>query len=250
MEININDFFDNVRTCEYGDAYIHKFLKTYSNDFDIEILKLILKDLEFYFFIEKEEMSSQFSDKDIDNSIEYRKTHNLEIPYRKNTLLKNLNTNQIECRKKLKKDGFDPDVKVLDIEKLLFPNEFFCLYQLRNFINHKIENSQSNKINTQIPENDYSDTVPLEKMILLEKLGIIKYVQSLQNDGLNEKQTAEILSSFTGITSGTIAKNLGVMLGAKKNDTDKNSPYKNPKNLQLANNKVNKFNIDLTKIIK
>lgn len=99
------------------------------------------------------------------------------------------------------------------------------------------------------PENDYSETRPLERMIILEKLGIIKYIQSLQNDNLNEKHTAEILSSFTGIISGTIAKNLGVM-GDKKNDDDKNSPYKNPKNLNLAHNKLDKFNIDLNKIIK
>lgn len=104
--------------------------------------------------------------------------------------------------------------------------------------------------NIDFPEHDFSDTVPLEKMIILEKLGIIKYIQSLQNDNNNEKQTAEILSAITGIISGTIAKNLGVMLGVKKNDNDKNSPYKNPKNLQLANNKFNQFNIDLTKILR
>lgn len=87
-------------------------------------------------------------------------------------------------------------------------------------------------------------------MIILEKLGIIKYIQSIQNDSINEMETARILSSFTGIKIGTIAKNLGVMLGHKKNDSHKNSPYKNPKNQQLANNKLNYFNIDLTKIIK
>lgn len=116
--------------------------------------------------------------------------------------------------------------------------------------NEKVENNQTTQLSpVEIPDNDYSDTVPLERMIILEKLGIIKYIQSLQNDNLNEKHTAEILSSFTGIISGTIAKNLGVM-GDKKNDDDKNSPYKNPKNLNLAHNKLDNFNIDLNKIIK
>lgn len=99
------------------------------------------------------------------------------------------------------------------------------------------------------PENDYSDTIPLERMILLEKLGVIKYIQSLQFDDRNEKKTAEILSSICGINSGTIAKNLGVMLGSKKNDKDGNSPYKNPKNLQLAQKKLDKFPINETKIL-
>lgn len=104
-------------------------------------------------------------------------------------------------------------------------------------------------LNQEAPQNDYSDTAPLQRMIILEKLGIIKYIKSLQKDGLNEKHTAEILSSFTGIISGTIAKNLGVM-GDKQNNEDKNSPYKNPKNFNLAQNKLDKFNIDLTKIFK
>ncbi|SFI14676.1 hypothetical protein [Halpernia frigidisoli] len=119
----------------------------------------------------------------------------------------------------------------------------------------KIKHSESLKSNiksenSETPENDFSDNKPLERMIILEKLGVIKYIKSLQNDGFNEKQTAEILSSFTGITSGTIAKNLGVMLPHNKKDTDKNSPYKNSKNLQLANKSINRFNIDLTKIFQ
>ena len=115
-------------------------------------------------------------------------------------------------------------------------------------LNYKSYESTIKEIET--PEIDYSNTPPLERMIILEKLGIIKYIQSIQKDSKNEKETARILSSFTGINTGTVAKNLGVMLGHKKNDSDKNSPYNNPKNQQLADNKLINFNIDLTKIIK
>ncbi|WP_373708853.1 hypothetical protein [Kaistella sp.] len=103
--------------------------------------------------------------------------------------------------------------------------------------------------NNDESEHDFSDTKPLETMIILEKLGIIKHIQDLQHDPMNDKQTAVILSAFTGIPATTIAKNLGVMVREKKNDSDKNSPYKNPKNLQLANKKLGNFNIDLSKII-
>lgn len=127
----------------------------------------------------------------------------------------------------------------------------YSLTRILKYINEEIYSKKStNNVPESAPlENDFSDSKPLERMIILEKLGIIKYIQSLQNDKDNEKHTAEILSSFTGIVSGTIAKNLGVM-GLKENNKDKNSPYKNPKNLNLANNKLDKFNIDLTKIIK
>ncbi|QOW11373.1 hypothetical protein Q73A0000_13885 [Kaistella flava (ex Peng et al. 2021)] len=132
-----------------------------------------------------------------------------------------------------------------------FQNYGFAVTNILNELDRKIFDTsiKSDVQDEIITENDYSDTRQLERMILLEKLGIIKYIQSIQNDVNNEKHTAEILSALSGINSATIAKNLGVMLGAKKNDNDKNSPYKNPKNLQLANNKLYQFNIDLTKII-
>ena len=133
-----------------------------------------------------------------------------------------------------------------DIEK--WKNFSFSKERIVNFIDNKLNNETTDDKEI-IPENDFIDTPKLERMIILEKLGVIDYIKSLQNNPDNEKQTAEILSSFTGINSGTIAKNLGVMLG-KKNDTDKNSPYKNPINLQLANKKLTSFNIDLAKKIK
>ena len=128
-----------------------------------------------------------------------------------------------------------------------FENE---IYNYTEFVDDILKQSENSKENTETPEIDYSNTPPLERMIILEKLGIIKYIQSIQKDSKNEKETARILSSFTGINTGTVAKNLGVMLGHKKNDSDKNSPYNNPKNQQLADNKLINFNIDLTKIIK
>ena len=142
-----------------------------------------------------------------------------------------------------------------------YPQYFTKNHKIYNFVENEITkviekittskgNSNISNPDIETPEIDFSETPPLQRMIILEKLGIIKYIQSIQNDSFNEMETARILSSFTGIKIGTIAKNLGVMLGHKKNDSHKNSPYNNPKNQQLANNKLNYFNIDLTKIIK
>lgn len=113
-----------------------------------------------------------------------------------------------------------------------------------------IKLTTNNENTEEVPENDFSDTLPLERMILAEKTGVIKYCQSILLNNSNEKNLAELLSGILAIPSTTIAKNLGVMLGVKKDDTNKNSPYKNPKNLQLANKKLNQLKIDLTKIFK
>ena len=175
----------------------------------------------------------------------------------------------IDNRHKYLKEFYIPspfDDKII-LDKTKIKNFNYAVTKICNFINEivaklkpvknktEIENNFetetfSTKENTETPEIDYSNTPPLERMIILEKLGIIKYIQSIQKDSKNEKETARILSSFTGINTGTVAKNLGVMLGHKKNDSDKNSPYNNPKNQQLADNKLINFNIDLTKIIK
>lgn len=253
MEIPIYEIFDRIRSGEMGDADVYRFLRDYSNNYDAEMLQFILRDLDFYFFMEKEEKESEISPEIKEIKLKEYEEKNKEIPtFPQNT---NFTEKQLKNRARIKEKGLDLDSlpPMIDWEKILYPYEFMLLYRFKYLVEKKLKEQKEKKLNepeaSEIPENDYSDTVPLERMIILEKLGIIKYIQSLQNDKFNEKHTAEILSSFTGIIAGTISKNLGVM-GDKKNDKDKNSPYKNPKNLNLASNKLDKFNIDLNKIIK
>ena len=141
---------------------------------------------------------------------------------------------------------------------LFIPELFVKENKIIQFLNLEILQEET-KIKSTTPiaiqitdtvELDFSDTLPLERMILLEKLGVIKYIQSMQSDSLNQSHTALILSSICGIKQVTIKKNLGVMLGTSRNDDDKNSPYKNSKNSELANSKFQSFLIDESKILK
>lgn len=99
------------------------------------------------------------------------------------------------------------------------------------------------KIANNNTEQDFSNNENKEKVILLEKMGIIDFIKEKQSNPNNIKQTAEILSSFTGIKSATLYSYLRPMLSPHRDDKDKNSPYKNPENLQRANKTLHKLPI-------
>lgn len=95
----------------------------------------------------------------------------------------------------------------------------------------------------EVPENDFSDNKLKERIIILEKLGIIDYIKSMQEKPETLTHTAEILSAFTGLSSGTLYSYILPILQANRNDSDKNSPYKDPENLRRANKTLNKLKI-------
>lgn len=70
-----------------------------------------------------------------------------------------------------------------DIEK--WKNFSFSKERIVNFIDKL--NNETTDDKEIIPENDFIDTPKLERMIILEKLGVIDYIKSLQNNPDNEK---------------------------------------------------------------
>ncbi|TDX82764.1 hypothetical protein [Epilithonimonas xixisoli] len=127
----IYDFFDKVKDEDFGRTDILMKLKELSHNFDIDILRSILYDLDYYLFVERDEKESEFTPEDIDNAIEERNNKGLEIPYHKIT-----------------PNGIVGDAKILNKEELLFPFEFYNLYSLKNLINKKINTPEKiiNKI--------------------------------------------------------------------------------------------------------
>lgn len=93
------------------------------------------------------------------------------------------------------------------------------------------------------PENDFSENADKVKIIILERLGIIDFIKNKQQKPDTIAHTAEILSSITGISSKSIYTYLRPMLMQNKDDTDPNSPYKNPDNLLDANKTIHKFKL-------
>lgn len=125
------------------------------------------------------------------------------------------------------------------------------------FINEKIQDEKINllrysnntntnptlKIENEIPEYDFSDNEDKVKLIILEKLGVIDYIKSIQQKPATISHTAEILSTFTGIKSGSLYTYLRPMICPVRDDYDKNSPYSNAENLPKANRQILKLKI-------
>jgi hypothetical protein len=99
------------------------------------------------------------------------------------------------------------------------------------------------KIENEIPEYDFSDNEDKVKLIILEKLGVIEYIKSIQQKPATISHTAEILSTFTGIKSGSLYTYLRPMICNVRDDKDKNSPYNNAENLPKANRQILKLKI-------
>lgn len=98
----------------------------------------------------------------------------------------------------------------------------------------------------ETPELDFSDNSDKVKLIMLEKLGIIDYIKTIQTKPDTISHTSEILSAITGIESKTLNSYLYPMLRPYRDDDDKNSPYKNPENLLKAETELIKLKIKNT----
>ena len=104
--------------------------------------------------------------------------------------------------------------------------------------------NHTQKIENEIPEYDFSDNEDKVKLIILEKLGVIDYIKSIQQKPEVISHTAEILSSFTGIKSNSLYSYLRPMISPQRDDSDKNSPYKNADNLLKANRQIHDLKIN------
>lgn len=123
------------------------------------------------------------------------------------------------------------------------------------FLNKEISNEKNILLRFQqpatpepfeTPELDFSDNSDKVKLIMLEKLGIIEYIKTIQTKPNTISHTSEILSAITGIETKTLNTYLYPMLRPYRDDDDKNSPYKNPENLEKAERELIKLKIKNT----
>lgn len=107
-----------------------------------------------------------------------------------------------------------------------------------------VENTNNEPVEN--PENDFSDNSDKVKLIILEKLGVIDYIKTIQTKPEIISHTSEILSAITGIGSKTLNTYLYPMLRQYPDKTDPNSPYKNPENLLDAEKTIHKLKVKNT----
>ena len=250
MEIPIYEIFDKIRSGEMGDAEVFRFLRDYSNNYDAEILQFILRDLDFYFFVEKEEKESEFSEEIKQMKIKEYEERNIEIPiFPRNT---DFTEKQLENRARMKEKGLDLDSfpPMINWEKILYPHEFWLLYRFKHLVQKKLKEQKENKLNEpetfQIPDNDYSgknELKPKEKLILLDKLGIIDLLIKKLEYSDNATHLTEIIQSITGIDNqkGTLTGYCNYLIRA--DHSNKNSPYFSENTVKKATQIYNTFRI-------
>ena len=98
----------------------------------------------------------------------------------------------------------------------------------------------------EIPENDYSgknELKPKEKLIVLDKLGVVEFLTDKLNVSDNATHLAEILGAITGIDNqkGTLTGYCNYLI--RPDHGNKNSPYFSETTVKKANQIYNTFNI-------
>lgn len=185
-----------------------------------------------------------YSDEDVMEFIEdVLSTHNIYIlddefhdpvPYRVDRLVDFLS--QYVCML------FIPELFVKENKIIQFLNLEIIQEEIK--IKNKASSTMPGQI-TDIPELDFSNNSDKVKLIMLEKLGIIDYIKSIQSKPEIISHTSEILSAITGIESKTLNTYLYPMLRAHREDDHKESPYKNPNNLLDAEKALQKLKIKI-----
>ena len=166
-EDTINDLFDDIRNSDYGKLKLHNILKEKTN-FELDPLKYFLNDLELYLFVEKDEFESGISAEEIQKRVDEYNEKGLPIPYFKQTLVENLTEKQIENRKKIN-ISLEPSI---DTEALMYPFEFYSLYEFKRIILNEIKKhdkvEESNTVTSNNPKLKTNLSVP--ELALLFKL--------------------------------------------------------------------------------
>lgn len=191
------ELFDEIRYGELNDYDTTVLLKKYTKNYNLELLKSLEKDMSFYLFVEKEEQESKYSQEDIDSAIKKLIDSGREIPCWESPLLDNYNKENKQRPKKT--------IKTLNKEALLFPYEFFPVYQFSNKIKAKIKEVSAKQDKGQdIEAIDFSSTKGTEKIIMLYKLGILDYLKTQEPFNASTNALASVISGITGMPLTTV----------------------------------------------
>ena len=90
---------------------------------------------------------------------------------------------------------------------------------------------------------DLNDTTATDKIIYLQKLGVIEFLRKKQPFSTSINSLATVLSAVTGAKSGTLQPMLNAMLG--KNVSDKNNPLNSEKPVTKVKKQLNDIGFNL-----
>ena len=131
-------------------------------------MKYLLNDLELYLFVEKDEFESGISAEEIQKRVDEYNEKGLPIPFYKRTPIEDLTEKQIENRKKIN-ISLEPSI---DTEALMYPFEFYSLYEFKRIILNEIKKhdkvEENNTVTSTNPKLKTNLSVP--ELALLFKL--------------------------------------------------------------------------------
>lgn len=255
---NLEDFKDSYlflfqdwkKVPENENKDLLHFLNDYYDFYQSEISQII-KNTDLY-ELEKIENLLKPSDKEFKNFLFdiTREEENLglndSIKYEKYDFV-------YDYLKEKNKDETKADKKTVSLLKLVLVVE-----DIKNFIDIeylRFTLSQNNILNDEreireFSENNYSgkgELKPKEKLILLDKLGIVDLLIYKLSEGQNATHLAEIIGAITGIdnTKGTLTGYCNYLL--RPDNDNKNSPYNSEATRKKAMQIYNTFKLDANK---
>lgn len=123
------ELFEAAFECDLTNLDLYNQVEIFTSGFKTEKLRIMLSELESFISDKREQLESEFTSAQLDAEIDLWKIKGKELPYKEFPDLKFV---------KGEKPVQVGIIKYLDLEKLLFPLDLFCCYQLRNLIVTKI----------------------------------------------------------------------------------------------------------------
>ena len=100
------------------------------------------------------------------------------------------------------------------------------------------------KITAKEPLIDLSETSAVQKIIYLEKLGILDFLRSKAKKGISINRLASILSAITGEKASTIQSAINPI--GNKGANQRNNPFiSNPRQVEIITNKLTDYGFDV-----
>ena len=197
IDLDSWELFNHIRYNDIGYLERSRYLKDITENYHPDLLKSLLKDLEFYLFIEKEQKEAEYDSGEIAEAIKECEAKDLPIPRLNIIPQQFLTDRQKEMRETDKKKHGEKETISVDLEGLLFPFEFFSLYEFQRTIIRKIKelSPQEKEIERDIdmPELKTSKT---KSIALLHHTGILDFLRS-QYPTISDRQLAGFFEFIT-----------------------------------------------------
>jgi len=231
------NFFNDLRGKFFNEADLYELLTDFTSGKDYKYLKHFQNIYNNYLKEQMKILEDSFSEDDIKAEIKKRDLEGK--PELKIGAISSIITNDEEKRKeKLKIKYEDRD----NVEGLMFPEEFISLKKVKPLLEEIIalqKKEESNQITPHLNLIDLSDSSGTEKIIMLEKLGVLAFLKKQEPFKGSTNKLAIVVSGFTGIKSKTVQSYINPIFS---NEADqKNNPL-------ISEKTVNKVKIKLSNL--